>query len=141
MAENNPANESTNESERQRDPTAEQTEVDREQYNQSGPARTEPRPESDVQVEIARGDISISDRRKISIEGTVTNMSSGAIDIVDIEIVYLDADGRQVGAKLVTVQDLSAGETTQFTVQTESFDLQGDPVEIEHYVFPQDRVS
>lgn len=136
------ANDTESEPERQREPTEEQTEIDRDEFDggDGEPADTEERPADHVETEVDREGIERADGM-ISVSGTVTNVSDEPIDAVDIELVFLDADGREVGRELRTVRDLGAGETETWGIRTVETTLRGEPERVRPEARPMDYVG
>ena len=119
-------------------PDENETEIDRDQYNQSEPPAMEERPQSDIESTV--DDIERRNGR-VTVTVTVRNVSSRAIDIVDVEILFYDENGRYLDSRIETITDLEAGasETVEITVRTET--IRGDPAEIELEATPMDRAN
>ena len=119
-------------------PDENETEIDRDQYNESEPAAMEERPQSDIESTV--DDIERRNGR-VSVTVTVRNVSSQAIDIVDVEILFYDANGGYLDSRIETITDLEAGasETVEIAVRTET--IRGDPAEIELEATPMDCVN
>lgn len=124
--------------ERQKEPSEEDTEIDRDQYEQTGPSDVEERPKSDVDISAG---YEIADDGTVTVAGDVMNTSSEPIDFVDVEIVYLNESGGEIGSDLTVVRNLDAGETASFHLQTVTTEVDGDIAEVRGIPTPQDYVD
>lgn len=111
--------------ERQRAPTEEQTEVNRSKYNETSVRETTERPQSDVKI-AGVSPFTMPDG-VVVVSPTITNVSNKAIDFVDLDIYYLDADDNEIGHSTDIVRELDAGETDEFSgsILERDLDLRG----------------
>lgn len=138
-------NESTNESddndsddERPSHPPEEKTEPDRSQYNESQTAiETKPLPSETIDV---TGRISETGRIYTA-SGQITNVSETHVDIVEIEVVWKDANGNPVGTSITVVHDIPPGESERFKSTIPHDHLSGTPISIDGEAFPHQKVK
>ena len=137
---NETGNESDQESEEEKPiaPDENETEIDRDQYNESEPAETEERPQSDIESSV--DDVERRNGR-VSVTVTVRNVSSQAIDIVDVEVLFYSENGRYLDSRIETITDLEAGTSESVEIAVRAETIRGDPAEIELEATPMDRVN
>lgn len=122
------------EEERQHEPDEEDLEVDEDEYEDHGTSETEQRSPDDIEID-AEADLEESGAARVA--GTVTNVSETAIDVVDLEITFSDADGGYLTADLVPVHNLGADESDSFESTITPDQARGQPghVDIEPTVY------
>ncbi|ADJ14504.1 FxLYD domain-containing protein [Halalkalicoccus jeotgali] len=128
--------EAENESEGERNPLPDEndTEIDREQYNESEERDVTELDESSVSVVT---DATVDDSGSVTVQIKVTNTTDATIDGVDLEVIYLDSAGKEIGLDLKVVQGLGPRGTESVEARASPVDLRGDIAEVSVTPTPQ----
>lgn len=130
----------SDEEERKATPDENDTEIDREQYNESSePAEVEELPED--AVEISATYHLTDDESGVIVNGDVTNVTADPIDFVDLRIIYYNEQENEIGEDFVVVRELRSGQTKSFEVTTPETQLQGDVAAVGGIPTPQNYVD
>lgn len=117
-----------NNEESQQKPTEEETDINRDQYDQQEVSDTKARSVDDIEID---ADSQIINDGSATVTGTVTNISETSIEVVDLEVVFYDTDDEYLSAQLVTITDLGAGESEQFEAGIAPDGARGQPKRVE----------
>lgn len=109
-------------------PTDEETEIDRDEYEDQEVSDTEARSRDDIEIDV---DSQIAADGSATVTGTVTNVSDTSIDVVDLEIVFYGADDEYLSAQLVTIRNLGVDKSEQFDAGIAPDGAHGQPKRVE----------
>lgn len=115
------------EPEGQREPDEEDYEIDDENFEETGERDVEERSVDDVEI---TADAQAHDDGSVTLTGEITN----TVDVpltVDLDVLFYDDAEEYIGATLISVRDIPAGETAEFEKSIGPDELQGELVSIE----------
>lgn len=107
-------------------PDKEDVGPDRDQYEEDA-VEWEDLPSDAVSLE---ADITLGEQGAVEVRGIATNETDDLIDLVNIELEYLEEAGNTVGYSGATVQDLPAGGSEEWTSSVEPDELRDDANEV-----------